>query len=298
MRSVAVLMLACALAACGGAPAPAGEMPTRAELPTLPPTAAPTATFTAAPTLTPTASPPPTTAPPPTVTVTPSVTITDTPTFTPTPTATATPRVGALSLLALLAAQVTVLPPTYQPLPATLTPAPPPGQPTLPAAAVVCAYPPPGGFGAAFSADPALAAQLGCPVGAPPAASSSASAYQPFERGAMVWLGGPIYALLDSGRFQRFDDTFVAGVDPDSGGETPPSGLVEPVRGFGKVWRSAPDVRASLGWGLAAESGGQAALQRFERGWMLYLPQRGSILALVEDAGGLAGTWRALPGAF
>ncbi len=298
MRSLTILLLAWALAACGAAPAPAGEMPTRAELPTLPPSSTPSATAAATSTLTATPSPPPSATLTATVTVTPSATITDTPTFTPTATASATPRVGALSLLALLAAQTTVLPPTYQPLPATLTPAPPPGQPTLPPAASVCAYPPPGGFGPAYSADPALAAQLGCPVGAPPAASSSASAYQPFERGAMVWLGGPIYALLGAGRFQRFDDTFVAGVDPDSGGEAPPAGLVEPVRGFGKVWRGTPGVRADLGWGLAAESGAQAALQRFERGWLVYLPQRGDILALVEDPGGVTGTWRALPGAF
>ena len=297
MRYLTVIILACVLAACGAESAPAGPLPTLAELPTLVPTDTPVPSDTAAPTLTPTPSLTPTDTLTPTASVTASATITDTPTATPTATATPTPRVAAVGLLALLAAQATVLPPTYQPPPVTLTPV-SPVMPTPPPAVAACPYPPPGGFGPVYAADPALAAQLGCPVGAPPAATSSASAYQPFERGAMAWLGGPIYALLGSGRFQRYDDTFVPGVDPDSGGETAPPGLVEPVRGFGKVWRSAPDARAGLGWGLTGESGAQATLLRFERGWLVYLPQRGDVLALVEDPGGQAGAWRALPGAF
>jgi hypothetical protein len=31
---------------------------------------------------------------------------------------------------------------------------------------------------------------------------------------------------------------------------------------------------------------------------MLYLPQRGDILVLVEDPGGLTGAWRAIPGSY
>ncbi|MGQ9889959.1 MAG: hypothetical protein ACUVSX_15955 [Aggregatilineales bacterium] len=297
MRGLLTFIIAAgALAACGAPPAPVGALPTLAQLPTLTPSDTPAPTDTAAPTLTATPSPTPTGTFTPTSSFTPSATITDTPTHTPTATVTPTPRVGALGLLALLAAQATVLPLTYLPS-ITLTPAAPPGVPTQPPAAA-CPYLPPGGFGPIYAADPSLAAQLGCPLGAPPAAISSASAYQPFERGAMVWLSGPIYALFSGGRFQRYDDTFAPGVDPDSGGEVAPPGLVEPVRGFGKVWRSAPGVRAGLGWGLTSESGAQATLQRFERGWLVYLPQRGDILALLEDPGGQAGTWRALPGAF
>lgn len=295
MRWLFTVLAASALAACSGPP-PVEPLPTLAQLPTLTPSNTPTLTKTPSPTPTLSPSPTPSSTLTPTATVTPSATITDTPTPTPTATATPTPRLGAVDLLALLAAQVTVLPPTYLPLvtPTSLLPA---GAPTqLPS--VVCPYPPAGGFAPVYAADPALAAQLGCPLGAPPAATSSASAYQPFERGAMVWLGGPIYALFNGGRFQRYDDTFVPGVDPESGGETAPPGLVEPVRGFGKVWRSSLNVRAGLGWGLASESGGQAVLQRFERGWLVYLPQRGDVLALLEDPGGQAGAWRALPSAF
>jgi hypothetical protein len=70
------------------------------------------------------------------------------------------------------------------------------------------------------------------------------------------------------------------------------------VRGFGKVWRANSDVRSGLGWALAPEAGGNAAMQRFERGWMLDLSQRGDVLVLIEDPGGLSGTWQSLPGGF
>jgi hypothetical protein len=117
----------------------------------------------------------------------------------------------------------------------------------------------------------------------------------------MVWLQGPppsIYALFSTGRFQRYDDTYDANTDPVSGGETPPPGLKEPVRGFGKVWRNNPEVRTSLGWAVDDESGAQGTLQVFERGQMFYLPQRGLIYILINDPGGTTGSWQAIPGSF
>src|SRR5262249_32286451 len=107
-----------------------------------------------------------------------------------------------------------------------------------------------------------------------------------------------IYALFSDGRFQKFDDTFVAGVDPESSYLSPPPGLMEPVRGFGKIWRNYPDVRTNIGWATAVEAGGQAVIQRFDRGWMLDLTQRGDVIVLIEDAGGITGTWRAAAGNF
>jgi hypothetical protein len=127
-----------------------------------------------------------------------------------------------------------------------------------------------------------------------------ASASQLYEHGELFWLAGPptgIYALFNTGRFQRYDDTYIDGVDPVSGGEIPPAGLKEPIRGFGKVWRVFPEVRA-LGWALNDESGGQAVVQVFDRGLMIYLPQRGMIITLITDLGGLAGSWRMTQGSF
>lgn len=287
-------MIVCVLllAACGGTPTPqtVGGLPTIAQLPTVtatptPPPATPSATLTASQT--------PTAIPSVTPTVTPSATITDTPSPTPTLTPTITPTTppppdnDALLSLLELAAQATILPQNLvQPVLV----------PTTASAPTSCPVPPSGGFGTAFAGDPTLIQLIGCPVGATTPVSSAS---QLFQQGGMFWLQGPppvIYALLGSGRFQRYDDTYNAATDPFSGGETPPSGLLEPVRGFGKVWRTYPDVRAGLGWATTDESGSTATMQLFDRGQMVYLPQRGEIIIMAFDPGNVTGTWRAVAG--
>lgn len=211
---------------------------------------------------------------------------------------------GAISLLAQLQAVATVLPPTYQAGgagvvdPLTLLATPPLQSVVVvtPPANTVCLYMPTGGFGVVFASDPTLIQQIGCPVGAPPLSVTAASAWQPFERGSMAWVQNPagvIFVLYEGLRFQRYNDTFTAGIDPESGGETPPVGLIEPVRGFGKVWRGDPAVRGGLGWATTAETGGDSVILAFERGTMIYLPQRGETLVLVNDPGGFTGSWRA-----
>jgi hypothetical protein len=302
-QCVVGLMFICLLGACGAnVPQPTHEIPTLAALPTLTPTATPTVTPSSAPTAHLSDTPTLTTTPSSTPSVTPSATITDTPTPTPsdTPTITNTPEPTSdnegIVALALLAAQATVLPQQLLPAAAptaTFITLPPP-------AATSCAFQPSGGFGIVYQNDPGLNALIGCPLGAPPITASMPSASQLYERGEMFWLAGPpsvIYALFNTGRFQRYDDTYVDGVDPVSGGEIPPAGLKEPIRGFGKVWRTFGEVRG-MGWALLDESGGQATVQIFDRGVMVYLPQRGLIVTLINDPGGLAGSWRMTQGSF
>lgn len=296
MRNGLALIMLSLLAACAGQPAPdAADLPTLAALPTAAPTDLPTPP-------TPSATPPPTLTAPPTATATPSITPSATITDTPSPTATATPTITptpfptadneGIAALAALALQATIAP-----LP-TLPPAPPAFIPTgaPPPLTTFCPLPPPGGFGALTAADPTLTALIGCPVGAPLPVNSAA---QPYERGGMMWLAGPppaVYALFNTGRFSRYDDTYNPNTDPFSGGEAPPPGLVEPVRGFGKVWRTFPEVRTGLGWALADEAGATATVLFFERGQMVYLPQRGEIVTLANDPGGAGGTWQAAAG--
>ena len=118
----------------------------------------------------------------------------------------------------------------------------------------------------------------------------------------MLWLDdivGHIYVLRADGTFVRFDDTFDSSVDPESGGLAPPSGLIEPIRGFGKIWRDNHFVRDSLGWAKAIESGSVATVQEFATGRMMFIPTQGEILILIHNDGGpTAGTWRAVPGQF
>ena len=292
-----IILVLLFLAACS-TPSETAELPTLIQLPTATVTDTPLPTLPATFTLIPTETETPTATVSSTVSVTPSATITETATPTPTDTPTFTPAPpdnDAIAQLIQLAEQATILPPEFMAgvTPGTVLPG------MTPTGATACAFPPPGGFGVAYLADLTLAQQLGCPL--PTGVTSASTASQVFERGSMLWLQGApnlIYALFNTGRFQRFDDTYNANADPFNGGETPPPGLREPVRGFGKVWRQYPNVRADLGWGLADEVGGNSTGQRFDRGQMIYLPQRGEILVLVEDPGGLTGTWRAVAGSY
>lgn len=287
-------------------------------------TASPTATNTLIPSLTPT----PTSTP----SLTPSQTITDTITPIPTSTFTPTPDFGAFSALVQLAAQATILPPEERyppeiltelaiarqvilsqtppsPVPAIIveTPGLPPvalpgtGVPQLPPP--TCQFPPPPALSAMLSSDGNLYASLGCALGSPPIPSALSAASQLFERGLMIYVASPtggvgtIYALTSDGRFRRFDDTWVQGVDPDSGGETVPPGLIEPIRGFGKVWRLNPDVRAGLGYAVIGEQGDTATVLDFSRGRAIYVPARAATFILLDDS--LAGgTWRSFSGGY
>lgn len=82
------------------------------------------------------------------------------------------------------------------------------------------------------------------------------AAYEPFERGHMVWRSDTreIYVLYADGRYETHDDTWNEGdlVDiPD----TPPPGLYTPVRGFGNLYAHQPHVDEGLGWATAPEAG-------------------------------------------
>jgi hypothetical protein len=161
-----------------------------------------------------------------------------------------------------------------------------------------CANPLPGGLSGAFASDPSLTQAIGCPQGQP---ISTTTAIQSYEHGSMIYVQGSpgsIYVLTADGRFRRFDDTWVSGVDPETGGETPPLGLIEPKRGFGKVWRSNLDVRGSLGWAVTDEEGAQSSLLLFDRGRAVFLPTRGSVFLLIDDPGGTTGSWRMIAASF
>jgi hypothetical protein len=91
------------------------------------------------------------------------------------------------------------------------------------------------------------------------------AAYQAFGGGDMIWLEGnsTIYVLYANGRYESYADDFQEG-DPESDPSiTPPEGLLQPVRGFGLVWRTYPAVRDGLGWALAPEEGFQGWSQSY-----------------------------------
>jgi hypothetical protein len=148
---------------------------------------------------------------------------------------------------------------------------------------------------AIWQADPDLQLALGCPTSNHPRIEPTAweveTAFQAFERGLMIWsdhigwYAQPVvYVLYTDGGYQRFDDTFDTAVDPTSDGETAPNGLVEPILGFGKVWRDRPHVREDLGWAVANETSGEGRFQLFVGGHMIWISQTDKIYVFTDKA--------------
>lgn len=86
-------------------------------------------------------------------------------------------------------------------------------------------------------------------------------AEQVFERGRMFWIQPrkQIWVLIDngsgSGQWQVYDDTFEDGEPESDPNIVPPEGKYQPLRGFGKLWRSNADLQNKLGFGLTPEFG-------------------------------------------
>ena len=52
----------------------------------------------------------------------------------------------------------------------------------------------------------------------------------------------------------------------------PPDGLIEPIRGFGKLWYGNDTISGQLGWGVDGEKAATGAAQRFANGRLIYSP--------------------------
>lgn len=145
-----------------------------------------------------------------------------------------------------------------------------------------CAIPPAAQFANAFAADPALQERLGCPVGA---GSAEELAAQPFERGTLYWRQNKqIYALAHSGQFWQVADTWQEGMPADDPAYSAPAGLIQPIRGFGLVWRNNQAIRDAVGWGTQSETLIGSFWQDFERGAMLQ-GLHGQIVAIFPAEG-------------
>ena len=148
--------------------------------------------------------------------------------------------------------------PTGTPTP-TPTPTPIPTPP--------CPFEPDGEFEAAWREE-LTRERLGCPI---EQAHTTGSAHARFQHGFMYWREDRqlIYVLYDAGYWQEFGDLWADG-GPESAGLSPPPGLLEPVRGFGLVWREQlGGPEADIGWATEHEQGGDTAIEDFEHGVIL-----------------------------
>ena len=89
--------------------------------------------------------------------------------------------------------------------------------------------------------------------------------YQPFERGFMIYVPDrkavwvfvqpetTIPSAFTAGLWLAYADTFSEGEPETDPALVAPEGLIQPKRGFGKVWRENGPVRAALGWAADIE---------------------------------------------
>ena len=86
-------------------------------------------------------------------------------------------------------------------------------------------------------------------------------AEQVFERGRMFWIRHnlQVWVMIASeddpnrGDWFCYFDIFVEGEPELDPNQIPPDGLYQPRRGFGKLWRTKPDLQETLGWATTPE---------------------------------------------
>jgi len=178
---------------------------------------------------------------------------------------TATPEPGTILLVISVTPDPNATPPTSG-MPATSAPA---AAPALSPTPLASPTPPPTAtpliIGPA-STHPAPAGPLVTPTGAPDlfptvVVADVPIAEQVFERGRMFWIRHnlQIWVMVASqddakrGDWFCYNDTFVEGEQELDPSLIPPDGLYQPRRGFGKLWRTHPDLQAALGWAQTPE---------------------------------------------
>lgn len=143
----------------------------------------------------------------------------------------------------------------------------------------------------------------GCPAGDP---LTGQAGFQPFQNGRMVWLKelksgdtvlpNQIIVLYNDGHWARFDDSWQENQPETDPSIVAPEGLIQPKRGFGKLWRSNQEVRNKLGWATVEEKPYVATYQ-----WRLVEAPPAVVFLrtmdnqVVELSGERDGTWKPVP---
>lgn len=119
-------------------------------------------------------------------------------------------------------------------------------------------------------------------------------AFQNFEHGFLFWSStnreifilstNAILSGQQTDTWWRLPDTFSDSDPIRDDSLVPPSGLLQPERGFGKVWRDNGFVREATGWATQPEAGYSAAWLTFEHGWMMTAPDETSLLFAMASA--------------
>jgi photosystem II stability/assembly factor-like uncharacterized protein len=144
-----------------------------------------------------------------------------------------------------------------------------------------------GGFGRLIAAIPTVGERVGCTVGDELVFQG---VEQVFERGHLLWVGLPgqpvvLATFFADGSWRRYDDT--SGDGESQPVVIPPTGMLAPERGFGKVWREQPAIREGLGWALRDERPFIGAVQLFDSGsFMVWTGTDGGLIRVYYGDGG------------
>jgi hypothetical protein len=195
----------------------------------------------------------------------PAAPVTATVAATPIPTSVPTPTTAAITPTTTVTPTATpVVTATATPMPATAAPV---GSATpLPETPPEGLFVPEGVLALRWLNDPQIQRALGYAKTETPA--TIPGAYQFFEHGTMLWRGDTqqIYVAFQDGTWAAYDDTFREGEPERDPNLFTPGELLQPIRGFGKLWRTTPGLRDRVGWARAEEEGANAEVLEFERG--------------------------------
>ena len=186
------------------------------------------------------------------------------PFFTNTPPSTRTPTLtSTVSLTSTLTPTVTITPTPSR----TLTPS---YTPSITSTFIPTTSPTPIVFPTTFSVGTLGVVTISCPfswffapapTGCPTMNPITTSlVFQEFEQGKMIWLGAErvILVLLNTPSslgWGAYPDGFVEGMPIDDPNLVPPAGMLQPVRGFGLLWRTDSVIRNQIGWAIGQEQG-------------------------------------------
>ena len=112
----------------------------------------------------------------------------------------------------------------------------------------------------------ALVAGIVRPTPVAPQIITTQAAFQPFEKGYMLWTANDESIYVFSGASSSYRATWSYPIahyrnNPDPVIETPPAGLFKPIRGFARVWQPPQGgLKDLLGWGTAQETAITATL--------------------------------------
>jgi hypothetical protein len=96
-------------------------------------------------------------------------------------------------------------------------------------------------------------------------------AEEQFEFGHMTWRSDTreIIVAIGHDMYAVYKDTYTDG-EREPRRDAPP-GLFTPVRGFGKLWRTTPDLVTSVGFARGDERSFWGAIQDFDNGTMIWM---------------------------